>query len=78
MGLGSEKAEGCPALQHWLVHGANAGDLEKVVHDPDGVEAHLIGGADDPGEGGPDGSGAAGPGEGRELEAELHGARLAP
>ena len=43
------------ALEHRLLGAADAPDLEEVVHDPDRVEAGLVGVADDAGERGADG-----------------------
>src|SRR5690606_5610142 len=51
-------------------------DLEEVVHDPDRVEAHLVGGPRDAGQGRPDLGRPTGPGELVDLEAELHGALI--
>ena len=61
-----------PALEHRLLGPPDAADLEEVVHDPDRVEARLVGVADDPGEGRPDRLGAARPRERADLEADLH------
>ena len=69
------KPERRPALEHRLLGPADAADLEEVVHDPDRVEAGLVGVADDPGERRADRLGAARPGERGDLEADLHAAR---
>ena len=61
-----------PALEHRVLDRPDAPDLEEMVHDPDRIEADVIGLADDLGEGRADGGRAAGPGEGADLEAELH------
>ena len=57
------EAEGRHALEHRLLGRADAADLEEVVHDPDRVEADLVGLADDPLERGADLGVAAGPRE---------------
>ena len=67
-----------PALEHRLLGLADAADLEEVVHDPDRIEADVVGLADDPGEGRADRLGPARPRERRDLEAELHSLRSVP
>ena len=61
-----------PALEHRLELGAGRADLPEVVHDPDRVEADLVGGPHGAGEGRADRLGSAGPGERVDLESELH------
>ena len=60
------EAERGHALEHRLLGLADAADLEEVVHDPDRVEADVVGLADDPREGGADGS-ASPPGQVNEM-----------
>ena len=70
----------CAAMKPRVVQpssiGSSAGptpaDLEEVVHDPERVEADVVGGLGDPGEGRADGGVAAGPRERGDLEADLH------
>ena len=50
------EAEGGHALEHRLLDRADAPDLEEMVHDPDRVEADVVGLADDAGEGRADAS----------------------
>ena len=74
--VGGQEAEGRPALEHRVLGRPEAADLEEVVHDPDGVEAGVVGGARDAGEGRPDRRRAAGVVEAVQLEADLHGRGL--
>ena len=71
-GLGRQEAQRRPALEHRVGRRADAADLEEVVHDPDRVEADLVGGPGDPGEGRPDRRRPARPLERIDLEADLH------
>ena len=73
--VGRDVAEGRPALEHRVLDLADAADLEEVVHDPDRIEAEVVGLADDPGKRRPDGFRPAGPVERRDLEADLHASR---
>ncbi len=66
------EAERGLALEHRRLWRPVAADLEEMVHDPDRVEAGIIGGPHDPREGRADGSRTAGPGELVDLESELH------
>ena len=67
-----QEPEGGHAFEHRLLGLADAADLEEVVHDPDRIEAHVVGLAGDPGERRPDGLPASGPGERADLQADLH------
>src|SRR5436309_5298160 len=73
----ADPAQRRPTLQHRLVDGADRPDLEQVIHDPDGVEADLVRGPDDPLERRRDARRAAGIRERGDLEPELHAAMLA-
>ena len=67
-GMRGHEAERGHALEHRLLGRADAADLEEVVHDPDRVEADVVGLADDAGEGRADRLGPAGPRERRDLD----------
>ena len=69
---GREIPERRPALEHRVGRGADAADLEEVVHDPDRVEADLVGVLRDTGEGRADLGVAAGPRERADLQSDLH------
>ena len=77
-GVGGEVAERGPALEHRVLGRPDPADLEEVVHDPDRVEAGLVGLAGDAGEGGADRRRPAGVVEAVELEADLHGGERTP
>src|SRR3954454_7254422 len=64
-----------PAFEHRFFRPAVAPDLEEMVHDPDRIEAGVVGRPDDFREGQADGLGAARPRERVDLEAELHRCR---
>src|SRR5688572_25785303 len=72
------EAERGHAIQHRRLWRPEATDLEEVVHDPDRVEANLIGGACDARQGWTDGCGPTRPGERVDLQAELHRATAMP
>ena len=72
LGVGRDEAERRLPLEHRRLRRAEASDLEEVVHDPDRVEAGVVGGARHARERGTDGLRAAGPGELVDLEPELH------
>jgi len=61
-GVGRHEGQGGIALQHVHLGRADVGDLEEVVHDPEAGEAHLFGAPGDPGQGGGEFGGSAGPG----------------
>ena len=65
LAMGGHEAERGPALEHRLELGTRPPDLPEVVHHPDRVEAHIVGGPNGPGECRPDGLWSAGPGERR-------------
>src|SRR4051794_24603485 len=71
----SHEPERRPAFEHRLFRPAVAPDLEEMVHDPDRIEAGVVGRADDVREGRTDRFGAARPRERVDLEAELHRCR---
>ena len=66
-----------PALEHGLFDGADAADLEEVVHDPDRVESGVVRVAHDAPQGRADGLRSTRPRERRDLQAELHRGSLA-
>ena len=70
--LAGEVAEGGVGLEHVVFGGADHGDLEVVVHDPDGVEPGGFGGGGDFGELRAEPGGAAGPGEVGDLKSDFH------
>ena len=53
--VGGHEREGGLAVEHRRLRWPDAADLEEVVHHPDRVEAGVIRGSDDPGQGRPDG-----------------------
>ena len=61
-----------PAFEHRFLDGADAADLEEVVHHPDRIEADVVGVADDLGERRADRGRAPGERVRIDLEAELH------
>ena len=61
--VAGHEAERGHALEHRLLELAHAADLEQVVHDPDRVEAGIVGRAADARQGRADLGVAAGPGE---------------
>ena len=71
-GLGGHEPERRPALEHRVLDRTDAPDLEEVVHDPERIEADLVGLAHDVAEGRADGRGPARPGERCDLEPDLH------
>ena len=66
--LGGHEAQRCPTLEHRLEFGVWPSDLPEVVHDPDRVEADVVGGADGSGQGRTDRVSATRPGERAELQ----------
>src|SRR6185369_2613053 len=70
--VGADESEGRPALEHRLVDRAHAPDLEEVVHDPDRIEADIVGGPDDPLEVPRQRRCPARKGERGDLQAKLH------
>ncbi len=70
--VGGQVAERRPALEHRIGRRTDATDLEEVVHDPDRVEADVVGDAGDAGEGRPDRRRSTGEVERGDLQAELH------
>jgi hypothetical protein len=73
-----EEPERSHALEHRLLDPADTPDLEEMVHDPDRVEADIVGLARDAGERRPDLGVPAGPRERVDLDADLHAARMLP
>ena len=76
LGVGGDEAERGLSLEHRRLGRAEAADLEEVVHDPDRVEADVVGGARHARERRTDRGRAAGPGELVDLKAELHANHL--
>ncbi len=74
--LSGEITERGVGLQHVVFGGANHRDLEVVVHHPAGIEPGVLSGAGDVRQPSPDLRCASGPGENRDLQADLHGANL--
>src|SRR5688500_13076541 len=71
-----DEAERRLALEHRRFGWTEAADLEEMVHDPDRVEADVVGRSRHTGERGADGRRAARPRELVDLEAEFHGAMV--
>ena len=72
LGVGGNEAERGLALEHRRLGRAAAANLEEVVHDPDRVEADVVGSARHARQRRTDGGRAAGPGEVVDLEPEPH------
>src|SRR3954471_14683888 len=75
-GVRGEEAKRCPALEHRIRGRPDAADLEEVVHDPDRIEAGVVGGTSDPRERRCDRLRATGPIERWDLQTDLHRRRV--